>query len=57
VHEISSVELLKDGKTVRLRVENLRPLYVHELRTKGIKSTSRRVLAHPNAYYTLNKIP
>ena len=56
-HEISSVELLKDGKTVRLRVENLRPLYVHELRTRGIKSTSRRVLAHPNAYYTLNKIP
>ena len=56
-HKISAVELADDGKTVRLRVEGLRPFYVHELRTKGIRSVDGEDLAHPNAWYTLNAIP
>ena len=46
-----------DGLRVRLRVEGLRPLYVHELRADGVVSASGAQLAHPDAYYTLNRIP
>ena len=46
-----------DGLTVRLIVEGLRPLYVHELRTSHLKSVSGRSLDFPNAYYTLNRLP
>lgn len=56
-HEIESVELSEDAVSVRLRVAGLRPLHVHELRTKGIRSGSGRELVTPNAYYTLNRIP
>lgn len=56
-HELSGIEVSEDGLQVRFRVKGLRPLYVHELRTKGIQSTRGRALDHPNAYYTLNQIP
>ena len=56
-HKIASVQLAEDGKTVSLKVEGLRPLYVHELRTKGIHAADGGELTHPNAYYTLNRIP
>jgi hypothetical protein len=46
-----------DGKTVRLRVEGLRELYVHELRAAGVRSASGAALESPDAYYTLNRIP
>ena len=47
-----------DGLTVRLKVDGLREFYVHELRTKGIKSASGgKSLDSPMAYYTLNQIP
>ena len=46
-----------DGKTVRLRVEGLRELYVHELRAGGVRSATGTALEAPDAYYTLNRIP
>ncbi len=46
-----------DGRNVRLVIDGLKPLYVHELRTTGLKSASGRALDHPNAWYTLNRIP
>lgn len=56
-HTISAVELAADGRTVRLRVDGLRPLHVHELRTTGLRSLDGTPLTHPEAYYTLNRIP
>ncbi|NNE90285.1 MAG: hypothetical protein HKN23_01425, partial [Verrucomicrobiales bacterium] len=56
-HSIQVSGISDDGKTVRLKVENLRELYVHELRTSGLKSADGIPLDHPNAYYTLNRIP
>jgi hypothetical protein len=56
-HELSGIEVSEDGLRVRFRVKALRPLYVHELRTKGIQSARGRILDHPDAYYTLNRIP
>jgi len=47
----------EDGVNVWLVVEGMKPLYVHELRTTGLKSVSGRELDHPNAWYTLNRIP
>jgi hypothetical protein len=56
-HELSGIEISEDGLQVRFRVKALRPLYVHELRTKEIRSESGRELDYPDAYYTLNRIP
>jgi hypothetical protein len=38
-------------------VDGLRELYVHELRAEGVKSAVGAKLDHPDAYYTLNRIP
>jgi len=54
---IPSAEVSADGRTVRLRVEGLRELYVHELHAPGVKSTAGQALADPRAFYTLNRIP
>lgn len=56
-HELSAVTVSEDGLQVRFHVKGIRPLYVHELRTHDIRSAKRRSLDHPNAYYTLNRIP
>lgn len=56
-HQISNITLSQDQKTVHLEVEGLRPMYVHELRTTGLRSINGQTLDHPNAYYTLNRIP
>lgn len=55
--EVKSATLSDDGRNVRLVVGGLKPLYVHELRTKGLKSSSGRSLDHSDAWYTLNRIP
>jgi hypothetical protein len=55
--KIAKMETGKEGVTVRIYIEGLRPLFVHELRTSGIKSASGESLQFPNAYYTLNRIP
>lgn len=56
--QITGVQLGADGKTVRLKVENLRPYYVHELSVFGLKSASDGTpVLHSKAYYTLNSIP
>ncbi len=55
--EVKSATVSENGMNVRLIVEGLKPLYVHELRTTGLKSVSGRSLDHPNAWYTLNRIP
>ncbi len=43
--------------SVRLQVADLRPIYVHELHAEGVRSAQGLPLAHPDAYYTLNRIP
>lgn len=55
--EITSATVADDGMSVRLVVEGLRPLYVHELVAAGVRNLAGEPLLHPDAYYTLNKIP
>jgi hypothetical protein len=54
---IVQAKLGKDQHTVRITVEGLRPLYVHELRATGVKSVPGKNLEYADAYYTLNRIP
>lgn len=56
-HSISGVTVSPDGLTVRLKVEGLRALYVHELHADGVRSAAGAKLDHADAYYTLNRIP
>jgi hypothetical protein len=46
-----------DGRSVRLVVEGLQPGHVHELHLPGVRSRAGAPLLHPEAYYTLNRIP
>ena len=55
--KIKSAVILPDRRRVRIVVEGLRPGYVHELRGDAVRSSSGDKLLHPDAYYTLNRIP
>lgn len=55
--KITSAEVSADKLSVRLKVNGLRSLYVHELHADGVINAKGSKLAHANAYYTLNKIP
>ena len=54
---IRNARLSADGMTLRLSVDGLREGYVHELDVSGLRSTSGEHVLHPNAYYTLNRLP
>lgn len=54
---ITGVERGSDAYSVRLKVEGLRPLYVHELHADGVRSKTGAQLEYADAYYTLNQIP
>jgi hypothetical protein len=54
---IASATVSADRRRVRLKADGLRELYVHELDAAGVRSAGGAPLAHPNAYYTLNRIP
>ena len=54
---ITSATVSADGLSVRLKVDGLRALYVHELRADGVQSATGTKLDHADAYYTLNRIP
>jgi glucose/arabinose dehydrogenase len=54
---VARAEVSADRRRVRLRVDGLRPLYVHELHAAGVRSAAGETLAHPEAYYTLNRVP
>ncbi|MFC7336585.1 hypothetical protein ACFQY0_05295 [Haloferula chungangensis] len=46
-----------DKTKVRLTVEGLVQGHVHQLDSKGVKSSAGHPLWHPTGYYTLNEIP
>ncbi len=54
---IEQITVSEDGTRVHLKVNDLRELYVHELVAAGVKNKAGQSLLHPQAYYTLNKIP
>ncbi|MBI5773687.1 MAG: hypothetical protein HZA89_08090 [Verrucomicrobia bacterium] len=55
--KIVSATMAKDGRSVRLKAEGLRELFVHELHADGVRSASGAKLDHALACYTLNRIP
>lgn len=54
---ITGVEVAADSLSARLRIEGLRPHYVHELRMPGVRSAEGAPLLHDVAYYTLHHLP
>lgn len=56
--DIKGVKVSEDNLRVRVVVDNLRPYFIHELITPGIRSAEGNLpVLHPAAYYTLNSIP
>lgn len=54
---IRAATVSDDGRRVRLQVDGLRELFVHELHAAGVRSENGRSLLHPTGFYTLNRIP
>ncbi|HYE19776.1 MAG TPA: hypothetical protein VEA69_15100 [Tepidisphaeraceae bacterium] len=55
--KVTKATVAPDNKSVRLTIDGLRPIYVHELRADGVRNKDNKPLLHPEAYYTLNRIP
>lgn len=55
--EIAEISLDSAGRTASLKVSGRRERFVHELEAKGVRSLKSEPLLHPQAYYTLNRIP
>jgi cytochrome c551/c552 len=55
---IKGVKVSRDGRTVRLLIDNLQQYHVHEIHVPGIRAKGSDLpVLHPVAYYTLNNIP
>ena len=54
---ITAAQVAPDHRSVRLKAAGLRPFYVHELTAAGVRNAAGQKLLHPEAYYTLNRIP
>tara|TARA_R110002072_G_scaffold102124_3_gene224737 strand:+ start:5361 stop:6947 length:1587 start_codon:yes stop_codon:yes gene_type:complete len=55
--QILEAVVSEDRLRVRLTVDGLRELFVHELDAHGVMDSSGNGLLHRKAYYTLNRIP
>lgn len=55
--DIKRVHVSDDNMNVRLEIDGLRELFVHELIAAGVRSEDGEPLLHPHAWYTLNRIP
>jgi glucose/arabinose dehydrogenase len=55
--EVDSVIVSNDCRRARLKVNGLRELFVHQIVASGIRDQEGNPLLHPDAYYTLNRIP
>ncbi len=55
--DISRADVSDDGLRVRLYAGPLRKHFVHSLSANGVRNAEGEPLLHPNAYYTLNRIP
>lgn len=55
---VKGVKLSSDRMKVRIKVDGLKPYYLHHIRLEGVREEgSSYSLVHPSAYYTLNAIP
>jgi hypothetical protein len=55
--KIEQVTVSEDRQRVKLKVSPLRPFFVHSLTMDGIRNEEGEPLLHPQAHYTLNRIP
>ncbi|MBT3481518.1 MAG: hypothetical protein HN457_08825 [Opitutales bacterium] len=56
-NSITEATVSTDRMSVYLKVNNLKAHYVHELHAEGVLNREGMPLLHPEAYYTLNRIP
>jgi hypothetical protein len=55
--EVDSVIVSDDCRRASLKVSGLRELFVHQIVAAGVRDQEGNPLLHPDAYYTLNRIP
>ena len=47
----------KDNKSVVLKLDEVKPYFIHALTADGVRSAEDLPLLHNQAYYTLNRVP
>ena len=56
-HPVQRAQLLDDGKTVRLTLDQMRPGFIYEIKLGNLRSADGTGLLHDFMYYTLNRVP
>jgi len=54
--EVESVEISENGKTVMVRLKELKAWHIHEVNIKGMKAQDGKPLANSYLAYTLNRL-
>jgi len=54
---IRKIAVSPDRLRIRLHIDGLREMFVHEIHAPGLRSQSGLPLLHASGYYTLNRIP
>jgi len=54
---VREVQLAEDGLTLSFDASRLREGFIHAIHLSGLRSRSGQILAHPDAWYTLNHLP
>lgn len=55
--KVTNADVSDDGMKVKLKIDGMREMFVHELHCPGVRSADGELLLHEDAYYTLNHIP
>ena len=54
---VNGIKLSDDAMKIRIKVDGLRPYFIHEIKLDKLKDVNGSSLLHPTAFYTLNSIP
>lgn len=55
--KVTSAKVGAENKSVIITLDKMQPYFVHALSAKGVRSKEALPLLHPEAYYTLNRVP
>jgi hypothetical protein len=56
-HVVKAANLENNLREVHLVIDEMRPGYVYELQSSGVRNSKGQTLLHSAAYYTLNRVP
>ena len=56
-HIVKVAKIENNLRSLQLVIDEMRPGYVYELQSSGVRNSEGQTLLHSAAYYTLNRVP